>query len=128
LHALERRIDVAGRARRTRLLPEHVPRLERRADLEVKSGGIEVADLRKAELEMRSEPFRLYCVPARRKIAEHFPEIVPDEMRQHPAVVDRAAPAHELLLVRLRPERGDERAQKKLLRKAHARVRRHLER
>ena len=49
-------------------------------------------------------------------------------MRQHEPVVQRRAPAHQLLPVRLLPEHGDQRAHQQLLRQAHARMRRHLER
>ena len=46
---------------------------------------------------------------------------MPDEMRQHEAVVQLRAPAHERALVRLAPEPRDQRAQQQLLRQAHAR-------
>ena len=52
---------------------------------------------------------------------------LPDEMRQHEAVVQRRAPAHQPALLRLAPEPGDQRAEQQLLGQAHARVRRHLE-
>jgi hypothetical protein len=48
-------------------------------------------------------------------------------MRQHEAVVQRGAPAHQRLLVGLGPEARHQRAQQQHLRQAHARVRRHLE-
>ena len=49
-------------------------------------------------------------------------------MRQHEAIVQLRAPADERLIVGRLPEPRDERAQQQLLRQAHARVRRHLER
>ena len=48
-------------------------------------------------------------------------------MRQHEAVVQRRAPAHETAVLRLAPEPGDERAQQQLLGEAHARIGRHFE-
>ena len=48
-------------------------------------------------------------------------------MRQHEAVVQLGAPAHQRALIGIRPEAGDERAEQKLLGKAHPRVRRHFE-
>ena len=49
-------------------------------------------------------------------------------MRQHEAVVQRGAPAHEFALLRLAPELCDQSPDQQLLRERHARVRRHLER
>ena len=54
-------------------------------------------------------------------------EVGPQEVRQHEAVVQRRAPAHQRPAVGLLPEPGDERADQQLLGEAHARVRRHLE-
>ena len=50
------------------------------------------------------------------------------KMRQHEPVVQLRAPAHEIAVVRRSPEARDEREQEQLLREAHPRVRRHLER
>ena len=63
-----------------------------------------------------------------RQIGEHALEILPDEMRQHEAVMQRRAPAHQAALLRLAPEPGDQRAEQQLLGQAHARVGRHFER
>ncbi len=50
-------------------------------------------------------------------------------MRQHEAVVQLGAPAHQALgAYGVRQKRAIKRAQQQLLREAHARVRRHLER
>ena len=48
--------------------------------------------------------------------------------RQHEPVVQLRSPAHEVALIGHAPEARDEREQQQLLREAHARVRRHLER
>ena len=54
-------------------------------------------------------------------------DVLRDEMRQHEAVVQLRAPAHQRLLVGLLPEPGDQRAQQQHLRQAHPRMRRHFE-
>ena len=61
------------------------------------------------------------------QIAQHIGEILPDEMRQHPAVVDFAVPADERFLIGILPEPGDQAAQHEVLRETHLIVRRHLE-
>ena len=83
---------------------------------------------REAEFALRVEPHRIERIAGVAQIAEHAEEILPDEMPEHEAVVQRGAPAHQRAMLRLAPEPGDQRAQQKLLRQAHARVRRHLER
>src|SRR5439155_1386211 len=66
-------------------------------------------------------------IPGVAQPAEHIFEIGLAEVREHPAVVDVRAPPHQAVPVRLAPESGDKSAQEQMLRKAHARVRRHLE-
>ena len=82
---------------------------------------------REAELALGLEPFGLEGVARPAQIAEHAQKVLPDEMRQHEFVMQGGAPAHQLALLGLAPEPGDERAQQQLLGEAHARVRRHLE-
>ena len=62
------------------------------------------------------------------QVGEHVVEVLLDEVRQHEAIVQLGAPADQRGLVRRLPEPGDQRAHEQLLREAHARVRRHLER
>ncbi len=82
---------------------------------------------REAELEMRREPFQLDGEARLAQLRDHVLEVLPNELGQHEAVVKLGAPGNELALEGLLPEPGDQRAQEKLLREAHARVRRHLE-
>jgi hypothetical protein len=56
LQALDRGIDEAHRAARGRFLAEHVPRLERVAQLDLQAAAGDLADLGEAELVMRREP------------------------------------------------------------------------
>ena len=107
-----------------------MPGLERLAQLEFDAARGEVAVLREAELEMRREPFDLQRdSPQRVLLGEHVREVLLDEVRQHEAIVQLGAPAREpRRRVRRLPEARDQRAQQQLLREAHARVRRHLER
>src|SRR5581483_9073062 len=73
------------------------------------------------------EPGRIEAITGAREIIEHAEEILPDEMRQHEAVMQRGAPAHARALLRLAPEPRNQRAHQQLLRKAHARMGCHLE-
>src|SRR5581483_1061105 len=127
LHPLERRVDEARSAAGAGLFAEHRPRLERMAQLELGPLEVDRAVAREAELEVRAEPLALERVARRAQIVEHFAEVLPDEVRQHVAIVQLGAEVHELARVRLLPEPREHRAQDELLRKAHARVRRHLE-
>ncbi len=127
LQALDRGIDIAHRAAAARLLAQHVPGLQRVAQLELEAALRDLADPREAELEMRREPIRREAVAGLAEIGEHVAEILPDEMRQHEIVVQARAPAAERPLVGTLPELGDQAAQQRLLRHAHAPVRRHLE-
>ncbi len=56
LQALERAVDVAHGAAGAGFLAQHVPRLERGAQLDVDVAHREIADAREAELEVRVEP------------------------------------------------------------------------
>ena len=81
----------------------------------------------KAEFSRGLEPNRIERVARAPEVVEHAQKILPDEMRQHEAVVQVRAPAHGRAALRIAPEPRGERAQKQLLGEAHARVRRHLE-
>jgi hypothetical protein len=65
--------------------------------------------------------------PCSAEIAQDVEEILPDEMRQHEAVMQHRAPAGQLAADRRLPEPRDDRADQHLLGEAHARMRRHLE-
>ena len=128
LDPLDGRIDVARRAAGAALLAEHMPRLERHAQLDGDARGGEVAEQREAEIAVRREPGELERIAGVVELADDVLEVLPDEVRQHEAVVQLGAPARQpRRLVRRRPEARDQRAHQQLLDQAHARVRRHLE-
>ena len=127
LQALDRRIDVARGPGGADLLAQHVPRLDRLAQLDGHAVVAHGAEARKAELEERVEPGRLERVAEAVQVGDHVVQVGGDEMRQQQAIVQRRAPAHQLAAIGLLPEARDERAQQQHLHHAHARVRRHLE-
>jgi hypothetical protein len=128
LDALERGVDITHRAARRAFLAEHVPGLERLAQLQLRDPQRLIAELRKAELEMRREPLEPQSKARAVRLLDHLGEILPDEVRQHEAVVQLRSPAREpRRCIGLAPEARDQRAQQQQLHQAHARVRRHLE-
>src|SRR5580692_6830741 len=105
LHALDRGVHIADRARCRALLAHHVPRLERLAQLDVSAEDRDITTARKSEFEMRRKPFRFELVPGRALLAEHIAEIAFDEIRQHEAVMQLRTPACQpRWAVRLLPE------------------------
>src|SRR5260370_14367508 len=83
---------------------------------------------RETELSLRFEPRRIECVAGLLEIVQDLEEIVPYEMFEHVAVVQRRTPTHGRTVEWLAPEPSDERAQQQLLGKTHARMRRHFKR
>ena len=81
---------------------------------------------REAEFALGVEPDRIELVTGVPEVVENTEKVLPDEMAQHEAVMQGGAPAHQRAMLRFAPEPGHQRAQQKLLRKAHAGVRRHL--
>ena len=78
---------------------------------------------------MRREPLGLERVAGASQIVEHVAEVLRHEVRQHEAIVQRRAPAHRRRGgTACRQNDATSAAQQELLRQAHARVRRHLER
>ena len=127
LQPLHRTVDIANGAARGALLAQHMPGLERLPHFKLHAAMFHHAAEREAELALGLEPFGLEGVARPAQIAEHAQKVLPDEMRQHEFVMQGGAPAHQLALLGLAPEPGDERAQQQLLGETHARVRRHLE-
>ena len=127
LQALDRTVDEAHRAAERTSLAHHVPGLERLVERQRQALVLRLTAEREAELELRGEPFRLEVEAVRLEVGEHVEEVGPHEMRQHEAVVQRRAPAHEFAVERRRPEARDERPHQQLLREVHARIGRHLE-
>ena len=128
LDALHRRIDVARRAVLRGLFAEHVPRLDRVAELDRSAADIERADQRTAQLDERAIRFGGQRGAVALEMGEHVLEVAPHEVRQQEAIVQLGAPSHERMAIRRRGERRDERAHEHDLRRDHPRMRRHLER
>src|SRR6185437_9329381 len=82
----------------------------------------------KAKFELGRVPFQREVVTGLAELLEYAEKILPEEMRQHEAIVQRGAPAHELALLRFAPELCDQRADQQLLRQRHPGIRRHFER
>ena len=77
---------------------------------------------------MRREPAELERIAGIVELRDHVLEVLPDEVRQHEAVVQLGAPARQPRRpVRRGPEARDQRAHQQLLHQAHPRMRRHLE-
>jgi len=126
LQPLQRTIHVPHRGAAARLFTEHMPGLQRRAQLELDVPLLQIPDEREAEFEVRREPFAFERITRLAQIADDILEIGFAEMRQHPAIMDVRAPADQAGPVRLLPELGHQAAQQEMLRQAHARVRRHF--
>lgn len=92
----------------------------RPADLDLAAEG-------EPELGLGLIPHRVQPEAVVVQIVQQRQEILPDEMRQHEAVVQHRAPAHRLALDRRLPATRDDGADQELLRQVHARMRRHLE-
>ena len=127
LHPLGRRIGVAGGAADGAGLAEHVPGLERLADLELDALVFDLAAERKAELGLRLVPVGAEVEALELEVGEDVEKVLPDVMAEHEPVVQRRAPARQRPVERRAPEPRDDRPDEKLLGERHARVRRHLE-
>ena len=97
------------------------------AQLQPHALALDAADQREAKCALRLEPRGIEAQARALQIGKHAKEILPHEMLQHEAVVQRRAPAHAGALLRLAREPRDQRADEQLLRQRHARLRRHLE-
>src|SRR5579864_1896696 len=107
LQPLDRRIDEAYRGAGIALLAQHVPGLDRLAQFERDAAVMHGAAHRETKLPLRLEPGRIEGVAGGFEIVQDFAEILPDEMLEHEAVVQRGAPAHRLAVERHPPEGGD---------------------
>src|SRR6478735_5458035 len=95
LQALQRGIDEARGAAGRVLLAEHMPGLQRIAQLHLDIARSEIAEARKAEFEMRREPCRIHGVAGGTQLLQHIVEVFPDEMRQQEPVMQLGAPAFQ---------------------------------
>ena len=128
LQPLHGGVDVANRATGRAFLAQHVPRLQRLTNFQRDATIGDLAEHREAEFELRLVPFLRKLVAGVAELGEHALKILPEIMRQHEAVVQRGAPAREAALLRLAPHFCDQRADQELLREAHPRIGRHLQR
>ena len=129
LQALHRGVHVARRAARASFLAQHVPGLEGLPQFQLDPAVVDRPHTRKAEFEMRREPFRSKRIAAPGSDpSSTSSEILLARNAAAETVVQLACPsATSCCVIRLLPEPGDQGAQQQLLRQAHARVRRHFE-
>ena len=99
LQAFERAIHVTHRAAAAGFFAEDVPRFERGAEFDLQIALLQIADAREAKLKMRREPVVFKRITGLAQIADDIAKIRFAKMRQHPAVVDVRAPAHEIVFV-----------------------------
>ena len=92
LQPLDRRVDVAGGAARGGLLTEHVPRLDRPAQLESPPRRHRGAEPREAELEERVQPAGLEVDAVRPQVGGHLGDVGDDVVRQQESAVQVRAP------------------------------------
>ena len=106
LQPFDRGIDEAHRAADRALLAHHMPRFQRLPQFQLDAGILDLAAEREAEFELRVEPFGTELKAVQLEVVEHVEEIRPDMVRQHEAVMQRRAPAHEAAIERALPERA----------------------
>ena len=82
MQTLERRIDVAHGSAAARLFAQHVPRLDRLAELELHAALRHLAADRETKFKVRREPVLLERVTGIGQLVEHFGEVLGDEVRQ----------------------------------------------
>src|SRR5207244_10569347 len=95
LAPFDRRIDVAGRAARRRLLAEGVPGLERVAHLEQHVAGLQLAREGTPQLEEGAISLRGMGQAARPEEREHVLEVLPEPGGEEEAIVQLLSPADE---------------------------------
>src|SRR5580692_2984480 len=128
LKPVDRGVNKAHGSALDGFFAEHVPGLDRLAQLKTDSAMPHRSAERETELPLRLEPCRIEGVTGAFEIIQHFQEILPDKMFEHETIMQRSAPTHRLALERGTPEPGNERTDQKLLRETHPGVRRHFER
>src|SRR6185436_6371155 len=99
LEAFDGTIHITHRRAAAGLFAEDVPRLERGAEFDLYVALGEVADARETEFEVRREPVKLERIARIAQIANDVLEIGLAEMREHPAIVNVGAPAHQSVRV-----------------------------
>ena len=93
LDALDRRVDVAGGAARGGLLAQHVPRLDRAAQLDLDAVEHRGADAREPELGERVQPAGVEVDAVRPQVGGDVGDVVNQEVRQQVSAVQVGAVA-----------------------------------
>ena len=127
LDPLHRRVDVAGHPARGGFLAEHVPRLDRTAQLDldaVEHGG---ADTREPELGERVEPTGVEVDAVSAQVCGNIGDIVNHEVGQQVSAMQIRSVADQRGAQRLVPEPGHQRTHQKRLHHRHLEMRWHLE-
>jgi hypothetical protein len=99
LHALDRGIDIARRAAGADFFAQHVPGLDGLAQFDFDAVVDHGAEAREAEFEEGREPFELEGIAGALQVLHHVLHVLGDEVRQHVAVMQAGAPAHQALLL-----------------------------
>src|SRR5262249_481725 len=128
LQPLNRRVDEARGYASGRIFAQHVPRLESVSQFQPDAAGGDGALARKTKLAPGRKPLRTEGVGGAAEIVQNVKKVPPNEVFQHESVVQRRAPTYRRATLWRAPEPSGQRAQEKLLRQTHARVRRHFER
>ena len=111
LQALDRGVHVAGGAETGGFLAQHMPGLDRPAQLQLDIIQLHPPVVGKAELLEGRQPLQLERVAVGLQVLHHEFHVLPDVVRQHETVVQFGAPAHQWLVVGLAPEAGHQGAQ-----------------
>src|SRR5208282_1712517 len=97
LQAFDRAVHVAHRAAAAGFLAEDMPGFERGAEFELDVALFQVPNPRETEFKMRREPVGLEWITGFAQVADDIAEIRFTKMRQHPAVMNVRAPAHQII-------------------------------
>ena len=127
LDALDGRVDVARHPARGRLLPQHIPRFDRPAKLDLHTVEHGRSDAGEPELGERIEPAGVEVDAVRPQICGDIRDIVNQEVWQQISSVQIGAVADEWRPQRFIPEPCDQRPHQQRLHHRHLVMRRHLE-
>ena len=126
LQALHRGVDIARGAKTGGFLPQHMPGLDGPAQLQLDIVELYPAVVGKAELLEGGQPVKVEGVAVGLQVCHHELHVLPDVVRQHKAIVQLGAPAHQGLVVGFFPEARHQGAQQQGLHQRHAAVGRHF--
>src|SRR6516164_5968169 len=104
LQPFDRRIDESRRTPDRTFLAEHIPGLERMPQLKPHPAVVDRPIGREPKLALRSKPERIEPVALAGEIVQNLEEVLPNEMLQHVAVMQRRPPTRQRSVERLAPE------------------------